>query len=55
MQKHYIVANHRSWTSKEDDKLLRLVAHCRVNNFIPWAKVTYYMERYVYLAHSEKT
>ncbi|XP_059093957.1 snRNA-activating protein complex subunit 4 homolog [Tigriopus californicus] len=34
----------RRWTVGEDRRLKQLVAKCRINNFIPWTKVAYYME-----------
>lgn len=33
------------WTRQEDDKLRNLVASCRINSFVPWTKVAYYMDR----------
>ncbi len=35
----------RRWTRGEDDKLRRLVAECRINNYVPWTKVSHLMER----------
>lgn len=34
----------RKWTMTEDRRLRQLVAKCRLNNFIPWTKVAYYMD-----------
>jgi len=45
LEKFNPVTNNRSWTSREDAKLLRLVAHCKLQNLIPWPKVSYYMPR----------
>ena len=38
---------HRSgrWTKEEDNRLRKLVAMCRINNFVPWTKVAYYMDK----------
>jgi len=45
MTKHNVAVNNRKWEISEDDRLRRLVAHCRINDFIPWNKVAYYMDR----------
>jgi len=45
MTKHNVTVNNRKWERTEDDRLRRLVAHCRINDFIPWNKVSYYMDR----------
>ena len=45
MTRHNVVINNRKWERSEDDRLRRLIAHCRINNYIPWTKVAYYMER----------
>jgi hypothetical protein len=45
MTRHCVAVNNRKWERSEDDRLRRLVAHCRINDFIPWAKVSFYMER----------
>lgn len=45
MTRHNVTINNRKWEKSEDDRLRRLIAHCRINNFIPWTKVSYYMER----------
>ena len=45
MTRHNVVINNRKWEKSEDDRMRRLIAHCRINNFIPWTKVAYYMER----------
>ena len=45
MTRHNIVVNNRKWEKTEDDRLRRLVAHCRLNKYIPWQKVAYFMER----------
>ena len=45
MTKHNVAVNNRKWETSEDDRLRRLVAHCRINDFIPWNKVSYYMDR----------
>ena len=34
-----LTALARKWERAEDDRLRRLVAHCRINDFIPWVKV----------------
>jgi len=45
MTRHNVAVNNRKWERTEDDRLRRLVAHCRINDFIPWSKVSYYMDR----------
>lgn len=45
MTRHNVALNNRRWEKCEDERLRRLVAHCRINDFIPWAKVSYYMDR----------
>jgi len=45
MTRHNVAVNNRKWERSEDDRLRRLVAHCRINDFIPWSKVSYYMDR----------
>ena len=45
MTRHCVAVNNRKWERTEDDRLRRLVAHCRINDFIPWAKVSFYMDR----------
>ena len=45
MTRHCIVVDNRRFEKSEDDRLRRLVAHSRINKFIPWQKVAYYMER----------
>ena len=45
MTRHNVTINNRKWEKSEDDRLRRLIAHCRINNYIPWTKVSYYMER----------
>ena len=45
MTRHNVVINNRKWEKSEDDRLRRLIAHCRINNMIPWTKVAFYMER----------
>ena len=45
MTRHNVAVNNRKWERSEDDRLRRLVAHCRINDFIPWTKVSYYMDR----------
>ena len=45
MTRHNIVVNNRRWEKTEDDRLRRLVAHCRLNKYVPWQKVAYFMER----------
>ena len=39
MTRHNVAVCNRKWEKQEDDRLRRLVAHCRINNFIPWTKV----------------
>ena len=39
MTRHNVVINNRKWERSEDDRLRRLIAHCRINNYIPWTKV----------------
>ena len=55
--KHNQAHSHRKWTPEEDARLRQLVVNCRLNRFVPWTKVAYYMEhrtkdqcyqRYVY-------
>ena len=61
MTRHCVAVNNRKWERQEDDRfcfkllrwylmsntnrLRRLVAQCRINDFIPWAKVSFYMDR----------
>merc|ERR1719369_1274724 len=45
MTRHNVAVNNRKWERSEDYRLRRLVAHCRINDFIPWNKVSYYMDR----------
>ena len=40
-----VARNRRFWSVSEDEKLKKLVAVLRINNYIPWTKVAYYMER----------
>jgi len=44
-KKHKAEQFKRRWTKEEDDRLRKLVAMCRINNFVPWTKVAYYMDR----------
>lgn len=55
--KHNSVCNSRKWTREEDMRLRELVRQCRINRFVPWTKISYYMynrtkdqcyQRYVY-------
>ena len=55
--KHNSAVNNRRWERSEDERLRRLVEQCRINNHIPWSKVSYYMtkrtkdqcyQRYIY-------
>ena len=39
-QRHKKELTSASWTSKEDKRLVELVDKCRINNFIPWPKVS---------------
>ena len=43
MTKHVPIQKVKTWSSKEDERLLRLVHHTRINFHIPWSKVHYYM------------
>ena len=45
MTRHKVMVNNRKWERSEDERLKRLVAHSRINDFIPWGKVAYYMDR----------
>jgi len=38
-------SDKRKWTSAEDDRLKQVVDKCRINNYVPWAKVAYYMHK----------
>lgn len=44
-KKHKAEQFKRRWTKEEDDRLRKLVAMCRINNFVPWTKVAYYMDK----------
>ena len=35
--------DRRKWTAAEDERLMLIVEDCRINNYIPWTKVSYYM------------
>ena len=39
-QKFNSLANKRKWTKEEDGKLLQLIKTVRINDYIPWSKVT---------------
>ena len=41
--KHNSALNGQKWTRPEDDRLRQLVRQTRINKFIPWNKVAYYM------------
>jgi hypothetical protein len=43
MQKHIPLNKVYCWSRKEDDRLKRLVEHTRIQFYIPWSKVHYYM------------
>ncbi|XP_075217612.1 proximal sequence element A Pbp95 [Lycorma delicatula] len=32
------------WTKEEDERLVGLVAKCRIGNYIPWPKIAYYFD-----------
>ena len=60
--KHNRMHNNRKWIKSEDDRLRELVRKCRINRFVPWTKVAYYMhhrtkdqcyQRYVYSIRDE--
>ena len=61
-QKHNTFLDRRKWTYEQDERLKKLVAHCRINkHFVPWPKVAYYMtnrtkdqcyQRYIYSLQS---
>lgn len=49
--------DNRKWSAQEDARLRELVRQCRINRFVPWTKISYYMhnrtkdqcyQRYVY-------
>ncbi|XP_040577644.1 snRNA-activating protein complex subunit 4 isoform X1 [Lepeophtheirus salmonis] len=43
-RKHKILEfAHRKWSKEEDLRLCTLVKQCRIYNYIPWLKVSYYM------------
>ena len=45
MTRHSVNTNNRDWHHTEDLRLKTIVSHCRLGNFIPWAKVSFFMER----------
>ena len=60
--KYNKACNNRKWTKEEDLRLRTLVKQCRINRFVPWSKVSYYMhnrtkdqcyQRYVYSIRDE--
>ena len=60
--KHNQIFNKRKWTPEEDFRLKQLVRQTRINRFVPWTKVSYYMhnrtkdqcyQRYVYSLRDE--
>ena len=60
--KHNQIFNKRKWTPEEDSRLKQLVRQTRINRFVPWTKVSYYMhnrtkdqcyQRYVYSLRDE--
>ena len=60
--KHNRAYDNRRWTAEEDSRLRELVRQCRINRFVPWTKVSYYMhnrtkdqcyQRYMYSLRDE--